>query len=587
MAQVENPASSEVFPGTVLASVDAFLRDGAVAKAIELLETAVARAPMARVLTERLISVYLSAGHNARALDLALADCDQYGVDDAQASTIVHLAFQIGDIDRAFDFVRRFVAADPLNASRQALLASVALHASCFDEAEKAIRAAIDIDPNRLAYRRVLCSILSRLERDGEQVQILEDAVKLAPVDAALHRELSAAYATQGRLEDAERLARKALALAPTSSDMRIHLSGLVSALNNVDEAADLLREVIRSEPDHAIAHYSLSHLLWRLGEVDLAVVHASRASALNPKELGFRDHYLALLEARATQWADARKEKRAFSDTIETFDGDDPKEPLRSKNSLVNWARIIAAIMLRDMHTRHAGTRIGFAWAILEPLAHLAVLAAVFSIFNRGHPPVGQHWFFFYATGVIPFVMWSHVSSQGFQGLVGNVTLLQIPAIKRLDVLLAGALVELSISIAVGSVMFLVFWAVEAGPAPRDPLAIIQAVSTLWLFAFALSVINGTIETVNSVWLKIWPSVVRIQYFISGIFYVPFQMPQEVRDILVLNPLLQCIEWFRTGFFDQYNPPWLDPEYTVVVAFGALLFGLTFEVAMRRRSLR
>ena len=162
-----------------------------------------------------------------------------------------------------------------------------------------------------------------------------------------------------------------------------------------------------------------------------------------------------------------------------------------------------------------------------------------------------------------------------------------KIPAIRRLDVLVASALVELAIAVAVGSVMFYAFWAVGKGPAPRDPLAVIEAVALLWLFAFGLSLVNATVETVNGSWLRIWPSIIRLQYFTSGVFYVPQEMPDWLRDILVLNPLLLCLEWFRTGFFDQYDPPWLDKQYAVVVTLLVILFGLMLEVALRRRPLR
>ena len=82
-------------------------------------------------------------------------------------------------------------------------------------------------------------------------------------------------------------------------------------------------------------------------------------------------------------------------------------------------------------------------------------------------------------------------------------------------------------------------------------------------------SVINATIETVNGTWLRIWPSMIRLQYFTAGIFYVPQEMPDWLRDVLVLNPLLQCIEWFRTAFFDQDAPPWLDRALEYIRELG------------------
>lgn len=585
------PPPAEVrTPTDVLAEVDALLQGGAGEEAIALLEYAVERYPAARSLTDRLVGLHIAVGSIARALEAAWSDVSRNGVDARQLSLIAHLAVQVGDFDRALFAARQAVAADPQGAADQAMLSSLAFRHGLTEEAERAARAAAALEPHCIAHRRLLAAILSRLDRADDVIATLGDAVTAAPDDARLRLELSAAYGVAGRLLEAEREARAALALDPSSLDARLHLSGLCAPLGHADEAIELLREVVCREPDHALAHYSLSHLLWVRGEPDLAIVHAGRAAALDVQGPGggscFRDHHLALLQLSVAQPAPPREEFRPTDSLLRGLGGDDCRATRRA-GPLTGRSRIIFALMLREMHTRHASTRLGFAWAIVEPLAHLSVLAAIFAVFNRGRPPLGWDWFFFYATGVIPFLMWSHVTTNGFHGLVANTHVLQIPAIRRLDVLVASALVELAIAIAVGSVMFYAFWAVGKGPAPRDPLAVIEAVALLWLFAFGLSLVNATVETVNGSWLRIWPSIIRLQYFTSGVFYVPQEMPEWLRDILVLNPLLLCLEWFRTGFFDQHDPPWLDKQYAVVVTLLVILFGLMLEVGLRRRAVR
>ena len=582
------PAQSadEPLPGQVIAEADALLQRGAADQAAALLEKAVERLPAARALADRLVDLHVAAGRIARALEVAWRDVGRHGGDARRSSLIAHLALQVGDLDRALTAARATVAADPQSAVHQSLLSSLAFRHGLLDEAERGARAAIALEPDQLSHRRLLVTILSRMERPEDAIAALAEAVATAPDDAGLRRELSGAYGAAARLVEAEREARAALALDPSSLDARIHLSGLCAQLGHADQAIELLREVLNRKPDHALSHYSLSHLLWAGGAPDLAILHAERAAALDHGEPGFRDHYLALLEMRASRPVQSTDDFRPSGSLLAGL-----REPggaaTRQSGPLAERARVIFSLMLREMHTRHANTRLGFAWAIVEPLAHLSVLAVVFTVFNRGRPPLGEDWFFFYATGVIPFLMWSHVTTNGFHGLVANTQVLQIPAIRRLDVLVASALVELAIAVAVGAVMFYAFWALGRGPAPRDPIAVIQAVLVLWLFAFGLSLINATVETVNGSWLKIWPSIIRLQYFTSGIFYVPQEMPDWLRDILVLNPVLLCLDWLRTGFFDQYDPPWLDKPYAVVVSLLVVLFGLAFEAAMRRRAVR
>ena len=69
-----------------------------------------------------------------------------------------------------------------------------------------------------------------------------------------------------------------------------------------------------------------------------------------------------------------------------------------------------------------------------------------------------------------------------------------------------------------------------------------------------------------------------------TGIFYVPGMMPDWARDILAWNPLLHAIDWVRAGFFDTYQPHWLDRSYLMIAAILALLAGLSLERGLRRR---
>jgi len=60
--------------------------------------------------------------------------------------------------------------------------------------------------------------------------------------------------------------------------------------------------------------------------------------------------------------------------------------------------------------------------------------------------------------------------------------------------------------------------------------------------------------------------------------------MPDWARDILAWNPLLHAIDWVRAGFFDTYQPHWLDRSYLMIAAILALLAGLSLERGLRRR---
>lgn len=570
----------------LLAEVDAMQARGDRPGAIERLIEALARSPDQGALADRLVLLYAADGRIDLALEVAWTDLISNGGNTVRWSRAAEMASSTGDAERAVQAARKAVEVGGGRASDWAQLASLAFRHNRLDVAESAARAAVESEPQLRGPRRLLASILSRLDRGEELVKELAAAAKAEPNDAGLRQELSSAYALSGRLAEALEEGRRAIALDPANTTYPLALSGICSQLGHSDEAIALLRSVVERVPEDPRAHYSLGHVLWAKGDQDGAIFHAAQAASLSPMEPGYQDHYLALLEQRAVAPPSSRGAGAAPRSLLASLQ--DPDAAHRPPpGPMTRWARVIYALMLRDMRTRHASSRLGFAWAIAEPLLHLAALAGIFAIFNRGRPPLGENWFFFYATGVIPFLMWSHITTNGFYGLISNIYVLQIPVIGRLDVLLASALVELATAAAVGVAMFWAFWMVGAGPLPRDPLAVVGAVAVLWLFAFALSLVNASIETVNGSWVRFWPTLVRFQYFASGIFYIPQEMPFWLRDVLVLNPMLQCLEWFRTGFFDQYAPPWLDREYTVVATLVLLLFGMIMEAALRRHRVR
>ena len=102
--------------------------------------------------------------------------------------------------------------------------------------------------------------------------------------------------------------------------------------------------------------------------------------------------------------------------------------------------------------------------------------------------------------------------------------------------------------------------------------------------FGCGCGYINAVLTVFFRSWDKTYSQLTRILYFISGIFYVPAMMPDWARDTLAWNPLLHAIDWFRAGFFQSYQPHWLDRSYLVGLAILALLGGLALERALRRK---
>ena len=71
----------------------------------------------------------------------------------------------------------------------------------------------------------------------------------------------------------------------------------------------------------------------------------------------------------------------------------------------------------------------------LLEPILHITLLSVVFSLMMEGRPPIGAHFFIFYFTGLIPYLMFVHTSSAMSHAITNNGALLQLPSITTFDV--------------------------------------------------------------------------------------------------------------------------------------------------------
>ena len=64
-------------------------------------------------------------------------------------------------------------------------------------------------------------------------------------------------------------------------------------------------------------------------------------------------------------------------------------------------------------MSTRFGRSYGGYVWAIAEPLGGILLLNIAFSLTLR-HPPLGTNFALFYATGIIPFFLFTGVAQRG-----------------------------------------------------------------------------------------------------------------------------------------------------------------------------
>jgi ABC-type polysaccharide/polyol phosphate export permease len=340
-----------------------------------------------------------------------------------------------------------------------------------------------------------------------------------------------------------------ALVQAPADAAVWRVLSGVHAALGQLTEALQAAERAVELAADDPECH---AHLKYVSGLCALPVDNGA-----------------------ATSWLVAKRETARVRAVR--------RAPTLADDIVVR-GRVIYAIMLRDIRTRFGQTKLGYFWAVMEPITHLMTLGTVFYAVNHSLPPVGDNMFLFYITGLVPFLMFSHVSHDVMSASEANNAMLQLPIVKRTDIMMAHALRQFATEICVGIIIFSIAALLGERGLPADPMTAMIAVTLLWLLAIGVGAFNLVILEAFPSYETLYASLIRLLYVASGIYFSPISMPDWVRDILVWNPVLQGIEFFRSGFFPQYDPHWVDVNYLLIWVVASIGIGFALERALRSR---
>jgi ABC-type polysaccharide/polyol phosphate export permease/Tfp pilus assembly protein PilF len=502
--------------------------------------------------------------------------------------------------------------------------AMMLLHAGDIAQAKRFARDAVAVDPGDFASLRTLSGILDAAGERAEAITIGNEAIANVPANAeirlhvgamlaaerrwreaaehlAIHvvsatatamgwRLLSSVLHQAGHTERAVEAARQAVAGDPNTIEYRLNLASLLSARALYDQALGELYTALAQAPGDAVVWRMLSGVHAALGQLTEALQAAERAVELtgdDPECLAHLAYVSGLCvvpvkvaprvvqQGDAVAWSIVRREP-ARARAV--------RRPPSLSEDIVTRCRVIYAIMLRDIRTRFGHTKLGYFWAIMEPITHLLTLGTVFYAVNHAPPPVGDNLFLFYITGLVPFLMFSHVSQDVMNAAEANNAMLQLPIVKRTDIMVAHALRQFATELCVGVVIFSIAALLGERGMPADPLTAMAAITLLWLLAVGVGAFNLVILEAFPSYETLYASLIRMLYVASGIYFSPISMPDWVREILAWNPILQGIEYFRSGFFPQYDPHWLDVNYLLIWVVASIGLGFALERALRAR---
>lgn len=243
---------------------------------------------------------------------------------------------------------------------------------------------------------------------------------------------------------------------------------------------------------------------------------------------------------------------------------------------------RTLNALLVRDFNTAYGRSPLGVAWAIAEPVIGIVLLTAVFSQISSV-PPMGTSYPVFYATGYLPFLLFTSVQGRVMSAPKQSSQLLSHASLSVIDVIAARALLQ---SIVMGAVTLIVYAGVWVFCDPQetpDVGGLILAGAAACSLGVAIGVLNSGLASFFPPWEKAWGVITRPLFLISGVFYPFSAMPPSLQNALWWNPILHLVGANREAVYAGYDASYVSPTYVMAVVMGSACVGLALLLTARR----
>jgi capsular polysaccharide transport system permease protein len=263
----------------------------------------------------------------------------------------------------------------------------------------------------------------------------------------------------------------------------------------------------------------------------------------------------------------------------------EDPAEPRAPRLRPPRFValRCILALVLREMGSTYGRSPGGYLWAILEPLGAILLLSLGFSLLVRA-PSLGTSFLLFYATGYLPFSLFTGMHRKTAAALKFSKALLAYPRVIWLDAIIARAGLTFLTDLTVFCILVPGILLVAETRTVIDIGPILTGIGMAAIIGLAIGTLNCLLFAIIPVWVQIFGILTRPLFLASGVFFIYEDMPPVAQDILWWNPLLHAVGEVRRGFYPTYEAAYVSVPYGLGLGLAGVALGL---LLLRRHHAR
>ncbi len=242
-----------------------------------------------------------------------------------------------------------------------------------------------------------------------------------------------------------------------------------------------------------------------------------------------------------------------------------------------------IHALLMRELKTRFGAKKLGYFWALAEPIAQAAIFALLFTLIGRTSI-TGVPVALFLITGILPYKFFAKLLPQLTSAVQANKALFAYRQVTPIDPIITRLIIEITTFILVFIILLasLAWFGMEV--MPDNMLALLGASTLLALLAIGLGLILCSAAAHWEDTTKLLGMVMTPLFFISGVLFCATMIPANYWYLFDWNPIFHAIELIHDAMFASYTTPVGSWSYLGSCALVAVGVGLMLYQVNRQR---
>jgi ABC-type polysaccharide/polyol phosphate export permease len=234
--------------------------------------------------------------------------------------------------------------------------------------------------------------------------------------------------------------------------------------------------------------------------------------------------------------------------------------------------------MVARDLRARYMGSLMGLFWSVIHPLTQILIYFFVFSVLLKvrvGPEYGGTSFALWMIAGLLPWMFFAEVVNRAPNAVVDQANLVkkmvfpsEIFPVVNLSAAVLNHLVALSlftgfILLSGHGITLNILWVI-----PYLVAVGVFGLGVSWMLS-SVNVFLRDVGHVTNVFVNVW-------FYLTPIFYPPSLVPEQIRGLFEMNPMLHVVEGYRVALLGQTAVNVWGYGYLVVVAAGVFVIGAT-----------